>query len=429
MNGIMSRQRIRALLGRLAGLALAGPGLASAASGQTMPDGRAPPFARLLRETASSPRLAALDADVERAEGLARQAGARPNPVVSVYGENFAGSAPYGGFGRTETTLQVNQPVEIGGKRAARVAAGRAGVAAARARGVEARLAYASDLARAYAAADIAERRIGLAEDEVEEATADLKVARALVGAGKEARLRQLQAETELNMLQSELETARAHRAAALARLAGLAGVATPYTGLSESLLDRMVARPSSGPPDPAHSVAVRAAEAERDAASRRAVAQRKAALPDVTAQFGVRRLEIDNATALVAGISLPLNLFDRNAGNIAAADAEARGADARAAAVRIEAQANAQAAQILVTAADARTAAAARTMATAEETYRLARIAYEAGKSPLIELLAARHGLGVARGVVLDAAAARLDARVAQARVHGLTLTGDPVL
>lgn len=78
--------------------------------------------------------------------------------------------------------------------------------------------------------------------------------------------------------------------------------------------------------------------------------------------------------------------------------------------------------------AADARVSAAARTMATAEETYRLARIAYEAGKSPLSELLVARHGLGAARGVVADAAAARFDARAQLASLSGMAITGDPV-
>ena len=78
--------------------------------------------------------------------------------------------------------------------------------------------------------------------------------------------------------------------------------------------------------------------------------------------------------------------------------------------------------------AADARVSASKRTLGTAEETYRLARIAYEAGKSPLLELLTARHGLGVARGVVLDAAAARLEARARLARLQGTTITGEPV-
>ncbi|MDE8420516.1 TolC family protein, partial [Klebsiella pneumoniae] len=81
-----------------------------------------------------------------------------------------------------------------------------------------------------------------------------------------------------------------------------------------------------------------------------------------------------------------------------------------------------------LVEAADRKAEAAQRTMATAEEGYRLARIAYQAGKSPLIELLAARHNLGVARGVILDAAIARLDARANLARLQGLTITGEAV-
>ena len=66
--------------------------------------------------------------------------------------------------------------------------------------------------------------------------------------------------------------------------------------------------------------------------------------------------------------------------------------------------------------------------LATADETYRLARIAYEAGKSPLVELLAARHGLGTARSTVLDAETARFEARARLARLAGRTITGEPI-
>ena len=422
MNAMTRRWRADALAGPLAALAL---GAMTAGTAQADP---APPFAQLLRQAAQSPRIAALAADVEQAEGLAEQARARPNPTISAYAENFGGSSPYGGFARTETTLQLNQPFELGGKRAARIAAGRAGIAAAQAHGFAGRLAYAYDLARAYAAAEVAIGRIALAEDEVEEATAVTRVARTLVAAGKEARLRQLQAETDLNAMQAELEGAKAASVGALARLSALAGVETPFTGLSESLIDRMAARPQIGPADPLQDAAYRAANATREAAAARVAVERTRAVPDITAQVGVRRLEIDNATALVAGVSLPLHVFDRNRGNIAAAQAELRGAEARAATARLEAQAIIQSADAIAAAADTRAAAATRAMATAEESYRLARIAYEAGKSPLIELLAARHGLGTARAVVLDAAAARLDARAVLARLHGRTITGDLV-
>jgi hypothetical protein len=164
--------------------------------------------------------------------------------------ENMGGQRPYNGFGRSENTLQFNQPIELGGKRSARIAAGRAGVDAALARTRDGRLAYAYDLAMAYAA-EIAERRIGLAEDEVEEAEADLRATTALVEAGKEARLRSLQAETEVNSLRAELDTAKAQKVGAYARLAALAGVASNFTSLSEPLLARFEPRSGYGPIDP----------------------------------------------------------------------------------------------------------------------------------------------------------------------------------
>ncbi|TPG47120.1 TolC family protein [Sphingomonas glacialis] len=418
MTGHYRRRRACALAGTLAVLCPAG-----AAWAQT-----APPFAQLLQQTRDVPRVAILNADVARARGIAEQARARPNPSITVYAENFAGDLSGNARDQEQTTFQIDQPIELGGKRAARIAAGDAGIVAAEARTHDGRLAYTAELARAYASAEIADRRIGLAEDEVEEATSDLKVARALVGAGKEARLRQVQAETELNTLEADLETARAQNTAALARLSALAGVSTPFTGVAESLLDRLDARPATGPIDPLQATTVRVAEAEREAAARAVTVQQRLAIPNITAQLGVRQLRVASGPAVVAGVSVPLPVFDRNRGNIAAARADLQGAEARAAMARLDAEAGTHAALAFVEAADRRAAAADRAMRTAGEGYRLARIAYEAGKSPLIELLAARHNLGAARGVILDAAIARLDARASLARLQGLTITGEPV-
>ncbi|KQM98775.1 TolC family protein [Sphingomonas sp. Leaf25] len=382
----------------------------------------APPFPQLLAERGTAPRIAALDARTQAAQGLADQARARPNPTISGYVENIGGSDPYGGFARAETTIQLNHVLELGGKRAARIAAGIAGVDAARARAHAGRVAYAHDLARAYAMAEIAGRRIDLAEEEVAEATTDLKVARAMVAAGKEARLRELRADSEVAALTADLAVTRAAYQTALAQLAVLAGTETPYTGLSASLLDTL---PPVVPVGPPASPEMRVALAERDAATARIAAERKRALPDVSAQIGIRRLEADRATALVAGISLPLTLFDRNRGNIAAAEAERTAAEIELNAQRQAARTMAAAAATQVAAADQRAAAAVRSVATATETYRLTRIAYESGKAPLSEVLIARHDLGVVRGTALDAAAARIDARAALARLHGQALTG----
>lgn len=388
----------------------------------------APPFATLLRESEDAPRLAVSEAEIRRAEGLSEQARARPNPSVSVLTENVAGSSPYTGFDRAETTLQYSQPIELGGKRSARIAAGQAGVVASQARDRDARVAFAYDLARAYAAAEIADRRIGLAEDEVEEAQSDLKAAQALVGAGKEARLRSLQAQSALNEVNAALELARANRIGAYARLSALVGAEQPFASLSESLLEGAPKSPVVGPVDPRATTSVILAQAEREAASLRMDVERRRATPDITANIGVRRLAYENSTAVLGGVTIPLHIFDRNRGNIAASRADVDAADARLAIARNEARAEAQAAAAELSAADSRVTAAADAKATADETYRLARIAYEAGKSPLVELLAARHGLGAARGVVLDARTAQFEARARLARLQGRTITGEPI-
>jgi cobalt-zinc-cadmium efflux system outer membrane protein len=421
MRAFTGRRRLRAALsGTIAATLVAtclGPAHADPA----------PSYAELLRQAQQGPRIIAIEADIDRAKGLAEQARARPNPTIGLLTENIAGTTPFDGFSGAETTLQYSQPFELAGKRAARIGYGDSGVALSRARGAEARSAFAYELAIAYAAVEIADRRIGLAEDEIEEAGDDLRLARALVGAGKEARLRSLQAETALDALRAELDLAQANRTAALARLSALAGVEIPYTGVSGSLLD-LLQRPPTGPIEPTRTAPYRAAIAERDTARYRIAVERKRAIPDVTGTFGVRRLDRENATALVAGVSVPLPLFDRNRGNIDAANAELRGAEARAESARLLATAEIRSALAQAQAADARVAAAQESLRTAEETYRLARIAYEAGKSPLIELLTARHGLGVARGTVLDADTARFHARTSLARLEGRTITGDPI-
>ena len=49
-------------------------------------------------------------------------AGLRPNPTVQTQVENIAGSGPYSGVGSAESTVSVAIPIELGGKRSARIA-------------------------------------------------------------------------------------------------------------------------------------------------------------------------------------------------------------------------------------------------------------------------------------------------------------------
>src|SRR5207237_8659460 len=92
------------------------------------------PLSVVLRQSeATAPRLAESEANIRAAEGAAVQAAVRPNPTVSLLDENIGRGTSPNGLSQEQTTLSVNQPLEIGGQRGARIAAAGAGVEAARA--------------------------------------------------------------------------------------------------------------------------------------------------------------------------------------------------------------------------------------------------------------------------------------------------------
>ncbi|MBP7703709.1 MAG: TolC family protein [Caulobacter sp.] len=385
----------------------------------------APAFRDLLAQTqANAPTLAEASAGVRQAEGLARQAGARPNPTAELTVENFNGSGPYSGTGNAETTLSIGQPFELGGKREARVAAGRAALEAARARQAQTRADFAATLADAYAQAEAAERRVSLAEEAVTLSDETLRASRALVEAGKEAEVRALQAQASLTAARASLDEARLERARAYARLTALSGSPVLFSALTESLLT--TARPApAGDIDVLATPAVITAQAEREAAARRVRIEKTRAIPDVTVSAGFRQFSGDDSSALIAGISIPIPVLDQNRGNITAAQGELQAAEARLNAARLDTEADIRTARFQMDAAQSRVSAATEGEASAVEAYRLTRIAYESGKAPLAELITARRALAEARTQTIEAELARVRAEADLARLQG-RLFGD---
>lgn len=413
------RRRLRAAwLGVSAAPLLAGGAMADPA----------PPFQDLLVQAqTTAPRLAEARAEIARAEGLARQARAFPNPAVSVEVENFSGSGPFKGMGLSETTGSIGQTIELGGKRSARMASGQAEVQAARGRATRIRAEYAFDLAAAYAGSEASERRLQLATQSVDLAAEDARIAGALVQAGREADVRRFQAEAALQAARATLEEARAARASAFANLTALVGAPGPITSIPSGLLARSDQAFPGLLPDPLTSPGYLAAQAEREAAARRVRVERLRAIPDVTASVGVRRFKGDDATALVAGFSAPFPIFDQNRGNISAARSELNAAEARLNAALFDAEAAVRSGSARLSAAESRIQAAQQGERAAEAAHRLTRLGYEGGKISLAELLNAQRALAGARAQTIDAALERVSAQAALARLSGAAGTGDP--
>lgn len=387
----------------------------------------APPYADLLSQAqTTAPRLAEARAAIDRAAGLARQARALPNPRIGVDVENFAGSGPYQGSAVAETTATLAQTLELGGKRASRILAGRAELDAARRRAAQARAAFGFDLAMSYAEAEAAERRLQLAQDTLAAAEQDAGIARAFVQAGREPELRRLQAESSVQGALAALDEAQAARETAFANLTALAGAMAPFTSIPASLLDRSPAILGHPIPDAQRSITILVAEAEREAATRRLSVERRRAIPDLDVSVGLRRFGETDTSAVVAGLSAPLPLFDRNTGNVSAARADVAAAEARLNAARLDAVAAVRSGTARVAAAEARLTAAQEGERVAQEAYRLTRLGYEVGKLNLAELLNTRRALTEARAQSIAAAVERVGAQAALLRLTSATETGD---
>ncbi len=369
----------------------------------------------LSRAATTSPTLAAAEADVAAAVGRAQQAGFRPNPELGLEVENFSGTGAFNGIDEAESTLSIGQRFELGGKRPARERAARAEVDAARLRLAVARADLEQQVRDAYAEAYADSRRVELAREQFIRADNLQTIATELVDAGREPPLRALRARTSAleavgRVRAAEAEYAEAQRA--LAALWGGGGDELPEPAAPEAL-----ASPASVI-DPASALDVRLAEAE--VATSIAVVDRERTLsrPDVTVSVGARQFRGTDDTALVFGASMPLGLFDRNQGNIAAANADRTGAEARRNAALAGAIRRTRDAQAALRTAEAQlTFLETQAEPEAIEAVRIAREGFSAGRFTLLDVLDAEEALNTVQADMITAELERAQAVAALTR------------
>lgn len=345
----------------------------------------------LARAEENSPLLTASEAAVAAAEARARQAGVSPNPELEVEVENAVGTGPYSGIGGAELTVALGQRFERGGKRSARQALARAEADLAHANRLRARADIFRDVRVAFAELLAAEERLELAREAITRAEDLARTARLMVQTGRDPPLRRLRAE-------ASLAEARAAEQRSLAEAQQAARALATLIGLPEEDLDAdgPIALTSIGAPSAdGMPLVVRVADAERRVAEARIDVERSAGVPDITARAGVRGFAESDDVAVVAGISLPLAIRDRNRGGIEAARADLLAAEARLAQSRLDANRELRDAQSLLSASEARLGALEGAgLEQAREAVRVARLGYAAGRFSLLDVLDAEAAL-----------------------------------
>ena len=410
---------------RVIAAVLAAAACAQPAQAQTSPPPAAEPAGEALTldralelAGATAPLIEAATAGVRAADAQRRAAGLRPNPSVNVEAENVIGTGPYSGLSSAETTVGMSLPLELGGKRSARIGVAEAQTARARLEVVTAQADLRLKVTQAFVAAAAAERRLGVARDQRDIANEGLRGARVRVRAGRASPLEEQRADVQ--RINGETALEQAERATTLARgnLAQLIGrdlgqLDLPWFERTDGVGPKM---PKSA--DGTLALALAQADiATADAQVRLARSQR---VPDLTLSAGARRLEATNDVAAVFGVSIPLPLFNDGRASLDAARAQRDQAEAlRRGAVFDAQQAMASAETEVANAeANARTAAGPA-LAAAKEAARIARIGYREGKFGQLDLLEAERTLAQTRGAAIDALAAYHDA---QARLERLT-------
>ncbi|MEA1673255.1 TolC family protein [Nitrospirillum sp. BR 11163] len=277
------------------------------------PPSDTPLTALVAQALATNPRLKAAEARAAAAQGDVMQAGVLPNPQVSLQTENLAGSGPYRGTRAMETTIGLNQMVELGGKRGSRQAVATAAGNRARLDADIVRLDLVRDVRVAHAALLAATARRAIVEEQRGLAAETARAVAARVRSGHDSAIQEDRAATDLR--QAEIEAARAMRDETAARRSLELLVGGPVPPLDPAALrDLGAALPvAAGGTTP--DVARWRAEVGR---TRAAIAvERARAVPDVTVGAGVRRFNDGRDTALVLGVTIPIPAFDTNRGGI----------------------------------------------------------------------------------------------------------------
>lgn len=263
----------------------------------------------------NNPNLAAAGWSIAVAQGERIQAGLIPNPELSFEVEDTRSDT------RT-STVQLTQPIELGGKRGARIRLAERGSDAAALELERSRNELRSEVILAFYGHLRARMRVDLAEESLRLTERGTTIAEGRVKAGKVPPIELTRAQVQMAEVQLELNRSRKELASANARLQVVLG-----GDLGAGLLP--VGDATLLPSTPDMRTLLKALDSSADMRlARLGIDQQEASfelektlrIPDISISLGSQYSAEDRERVNVVGLSMPLPLFNRNQGNVLAA-------------------------------------------------------------------------------------------------------------
>lgn len=328
--------------------------------------------------------------ELSAVEASILQAGTRPNPSLGVQRQDARRDT-------SETTVQLSQPLEMGGKRAARVEAAERGRDAASADLTAKQAEVRTAVISAFFDVLAAQERVRLAQESAELANRATTVAAKRVIAGKVSPVEETRARVAETGVRLELVQARSELASARTRLAAAWGNPMPRFARAEGELQALPELPELSSLSSRLSSAPTMARARLEVDRRQALTrvEQSRRVPDVTVNLGINRNEELGRNQAIVGVSVPLPIFDTNRGNILEALRRADKArdELMATEVRLGSEL-AQAFQRLSTSRQEVDSLQNEVLPGAQSAYEAATTGYEFGKFGFLDVLDAQRTL-----------------------------------
>lgn len=260
----------------------------------------------------ANPEIAAARREAEATEGTIQQAGLIPNPELETLVEDTKRET------RT-TTVQINQAIELGGKRGARINAAERGRDLALVELTAKQAEIRAKVISAFYDVLLGQERYRLAEGSVDLAKRATLIAARRVQSGKispveetRARVAESGVRIELAQAANELQSARRQLAATWGQVSlRFDKIEDPDTELpTVASLPELTQRLQQSP-------ALLRAKIEVERRKAMAEVERSRRIPDVTLSFGAKRDQEMGRNQAIVGLSIPLPVFDRNQGNV----------------------------------------------------------------------------------------------------------------
>ena len=376
------------------------PAVATAAKGQRV----LPPLTLAVAvqfALEKKPELSASRREIDAAEGARTQAGAYQNPTLSVEVEDVRRD-------HRTTTVMLSQPLELGGKRAARIVAADRAIDVARAQLGTKQAELHANVTAAFFTALLSQERVQLAQASLDLARSGSQAAGKRVTAGKVSPVEEIRAKVaeanvrlELIQAQGELQTRLQALRALTAHSADIDvldgnALVLPMLPAQEVMEERI-----------AHAPALRQAHLEVQRLGALARLENARRVPDITLSAGLQRAQDQGRNQVLIGISVPLPLFDTHRGSLSEALSRQYQAEDDARAVELRVRTDVAAArQRHATAWAEVTALQAEILPGAQSAFDAARKGFEMGKFNYLDALDAQRSLLQARAQYLRSVA-----------------------